>query len=91
MQTSLCFPALKGLLHPKMKMLSFIYLPPCRSKPVKLRSSSEYNCYTCLCLDTDNCLAVNGTVTSLKFIQNILNCVSKTNEVFTGLERHGGK
>ncbi len=37
-------------------------------------------------------LAVNGTVTSLPvFIQNILNCVPKTNEAFTGLERHGGK
>ncbi len=37
-----------------------------------------------------NCLAVNGTVTSLPvFIQNILNCVPKTNKAFTGLERHG--
>ena len=37
-------------------------------------------------------LAVYGTVTSLPvFIQNILNCVPKTNEAFTGLERHGGK
>ncbi len=25
------------------------------------------------------------------FIQNILNCVPKTNKAFTGLERHGGK
>ncbi len=25
------------------------------------------------------------------FIQNFLNCVPKTNEAFTGLERHGGK
>ncbi len=34
--------------------------------------------------------AVNRTVTSLLvFIQNILNCVPKTNEAFTGLERHG--
>ncbi len=31
------------------------------------------------------------TVTSLPvFIQNILNCVLKTNEAFTGSERHGG-
>ncbi len=37
-----------------------------------------------------NCLAVNETVTSLPvFIQNILNCVPKTNKAFTGLERHG--
>ncbi len=37
-------------------------------------------------------LAVNGTVTRLPvFIQTILNCVPKTNEDFTGLERHGGK
>ncbi len=47
---------------------------------------------TFLGLDSVNCLAVNGTVTSLPvFIQNILNCVPKTNEAFTGLERHGGK
>ncbi len=44
-----------------------------------------------LCLDSENYLAVNGTVTSLPvFIQNILNCVPKMNEAFTGLERHGG-
>ncbi len=37
-------------------------------------------------------LAVNGTVTSLAvFIQNILNCVPKTNKAFMGLEQHGGK
>ncbi len=42
-------------------------------------------------MDLDNAIynAVNGTVTSL--IQNILNCVLKTNKDFTGLERHGGK
>jgi len=41
---------------------------------------------------TLNYLAVNGTVTSLlAFIQNILNCVLKMNDAFTGLERHGGK
>ncbi len=43
-------------------------------------------------LDLDSVIynAVNGTVTSLLvFIQNILNCVLKTNEAFTGLERHG--
>ncbi len=43
-------------------------------------------------LDSAIYLAVNGTVTSLPvFIQNILNCVLKTNEDFTGSERHGGK
>ncbi len=43
-------------------------------------------------LDSVIYLAVNGTVTSLPvFIQNILNCVLKTNEAFMGLERHGGK
>ncbi len=48
--------------------------------------------YTFLCLDSVNYLAVNGTVTSLPvFIQNILNCVSRTNKAFTGLERRGGK
>ncbi len=44
--------------------------------------------HTFLCLDSVNYLAVNGTVTSLLvFIQNILNCVLKTNKAFTGLER----
>ncbi len=48
--------------------------------------------HTFLGLDSVNCLAVNGTVTSLPvLIQNILNCVPKTNKAFTGLERHGGK
>ncbi len=43
-------------------------------------------------LDSGNYLAVNGTVTSLPvLIQDILNCVLKTNKAFTGLERHGGK
>ncbi len=45
-------------------------------------------------LDLDNViyLAVNGTVTSLLvLIQNILNCVLKTNEAFMGLKRHGGQ
>ncbi len=46
--------------------------------------------HTFLDLDSVNCLAVDGTVTSLPvFIQNILSCVLKTNEAFTGLERHG--
>ncbi len=45
--------------------------------------------HTFLGLDSVYYLAVNGTVTSLPvFIQNILNCVPKTNEAFTGLERH---
>ncbi len=48
--------------------------------------------HTFLGLDSVNCLAVNGIVTSLPvFIQNILNCFLKTNKAFTGLERHGGK
>ncbi len=37
-------------------------------------------------LDSVSYLAVNGTITSL--ILNILNCVLKTNEAVTGLERH---
>ncbi len=46
--------------------------------------------HTFLGLDSVICLAVNETVTSLPvFIQNILNYVLKTNEAFTGLERHG--
>ncbi len=48
--------------------------------------------HTFLDLDSVIYLAVNGTVTSLPvFIQNILNCVPKTNKAFTGSERHGGK
>ncbi len=48
--------------------------------------------YTFLGLDSVIYLAVNGTVTSLSvFIQNILNCVLRTNKAFTDLERHGGK
>ncbi len=43
--------------------------------------------HTFLDLDSVIYLAVNGTVTSLPvLIQNILNCVPKTNEAFTGLE-----
>ncbi len=46
--------------------------------------------HTFLDLDSVIYLAHNGTVTSLLvFIQNILNCVLKTNKAFTGLERHG--
>ncbi len=46
--------------------------------------------HTFLGLDSVIYLAVNGTVTSLPvFIQNILNCVLKTNKAFTGLEWHG--
>ncbi len=48
--------------------------------------------HTFLGLDSDIYLAVNKTVSSLPvFIQNILNCVPKTNKAFTGLERRGGK
>ncbi len=52
----------------------------------------EYPSDPFLDLDKVIYLAVNGTVTSLPvFIQNILNCVLKSNEAFTDLERHGGK
>ncbi len=48
--------------------------------------------HTFMDLDSAIYYAVNGTVTSLPvFIQNILNCVPKTNEAFTSLERRGGK
>ncbi len=48
--------------------------------------------HTFLDLDSAIYLAVNGTVTRLPvFIQNILNCVSKTNKAFMGSERHGSK
>ncbi len=47
---------------------------------------------TFLDLDSVIYFAVNETVTNLLIlIQNILNCVPKINEAFTGLERHGGK
>ncbi len=52
----------------------------------------EYPCETFLNLGSDGYLAVNGTVTSLPvLIQNILNCVPKTNKAFTGSEQHGGR
>ncbi len=48
--------------------------------------------HTFLGLDSVIYYAVNGTVTSLLvFIQNIFNCVPRTNKAFTGLDRHGGK
>ncbi len=48
--------------------------------------------HTFLGLESVIYLAVNGTDTNLPvFIQNILNCVPRTNKAFTGLERHGGK
>ncbi len=48
--------------------------------------------HTFLGLDSVIYLAVNGRVTSFPvFIQNMLNCVLKTNKAFTGLERYGGK
>ncbi len=51
-----------------------------------------YVFHTFLGLDSGMYLAVNGTVTNLLvFIQIILNYFQKTNEAFTGLERHGGK
>ncbi len=41
--------------------------------------------HTFLGLDSESYLAVNGTVTNLPvFIQNILNCVLKTNKAFMG-------
>ncbi len=50
---------------------------------------SDHVFHTLMDLDSVIYLAVNGTVTSLPvFIQNILNCVLKTNKAFTGLERH---
>ncbi len=46
--------------------------------------------HTFMDLDSAIYLAVNGTFTSLPvFIQNILICVLKTNEAFSGSERHG--
>ncbi len=57
-----------------------------------LDAKCEYCGDAFLDLDSAIYLAVNGTVTSLPvFIQDILNCVLKTNEAFTSLERHGGK
>ncbi len=52
---------------------------------------SDYAFHTFMDHDSAIYYAVNGTVTSLPdFIQNILNCVLKTNEAFMSLERHGG-
>ncbi len=48
--------------------------------------------HTCMDLDSIIYYAINEKVTiSPVVIQNILNCVPKMNETFTGLERHGGK
>ncbi len=48
--------------------------------------------HTFLGLDIVNCLPVNGSVTSLLgFIQNISNCVLRTNKDCMGLEWRGGK
>ncbi len=44
--------------------------------------------HTFLSLDSVIYLPVMG---QSQASQNILNCVPKTNEAFTGLERHGGK
>ncbi len=50
----------------------------------------EYSGDAFLDLDSVIFLPVNGTVLSLPvLIQNIFNCVQKTNKAFTGLERHG--
>ncbi len=47
--------------------------------------------HTFLGLDSVIYKAVIGKVTNHPvFIKNTSNCVSKTNEAFTGLERHGG-
>ncbi len=96
----------KGLLQPKMKivnhlLITFLFFFPYKKYSrsfIMLRLNhwwqmeySDHVFYTFLGLDSVNCLAVNVTVTSLPvFIQNILNCVLKMNEAFTGLE-HGGK
>ncbi len=46
--------------------------------------------HTFLDLDSVIYLSVNGTVARLPvLIQNILNCVPKTNKAFTGSEQHG--
>ncbi len=48
--------------------------------------------HTFLGLDSVNCLAVNGTVTSLPvFIQNIFKLCSGDEQSFYGFERHGDK
>ncbi len=47
---------------------------------------------TFLDIDRVSYIAVYGRDRELsESIKNILNCVPKTNEAFTGLERHGGK
>ncbi len=52
----------------------------------------DYFTTTFLDVDRVNYTAVYGRVRELsECIKNILICVPKTNEAFTGLERHGGK
>ncbi len=95
----------KGLLPPQNEncqslIITFLFFFPYKKYSrsfIMLRLNhwwqmeySDHVFYTFLGLDSGNCLAVNGTVTSLPvFIQNILNCVLKMNEAFTGLEQHG--
>ncbi len=84
-----------------IKLLCFVFLPQkmCSRRFIKFRLNHwwqmEYSgdaFHSFLGLDSVIYLAVNGTVTNLMvFIQNILNCVPKTNKAFTGLEQHGGK
>ncbi len=81
----------------KIKITTFIQqlvssLSLCVSVAPFWRASDGRKVRTFLCLDSVIYLAVNRTVTSLLvFIQNILNCVPRTNKAFTGLEGHGAK
>ncbi len=78
------------------KVILFSY-KKCSSRFIKFRLNHWWQMYysddashTFLDLDSVIYFAVNGTVTSLLvLIQNILNCVPKTN-CFTCLGRHGG-
>ncbi len=47
--------------------------------------------HTFLALDSVIYLELMVQSQATVFIQNILNCVPKMNEDFTGLEQHGGK
>ncbi len=73
-----------------MKSLFLFYFHKITIEPLMEYPDDAF--HTFMDLDSVIYLAVNGTVTSLLvFIQNKLNCVLKTKEAFTGLERHAGK
>ncbi len=53
-------------------------------EPLMADGLSDDVSHTFLCLDSDNCLAVNADTSLPVFIQNILNCVPEDEQSFYG-------